>query len=209
MFSILSLVSLINFVIFGFISWYVAPMMLAGFVVNGWVSMRWVWALPVSRRTVLAMALVPPLVLEAAAQATRPAGVIRAIGMVALALLSTSAYMTMHKAFRNWDGLRAGARFLVWPYCFVILCGPFAGMFADVGLSEQSGGFFHRSRTAEFLATYLSGLPAGTLAILIAGMLAGLGALYWLVERQFEAVDFRPDAQTQVGSAEIYPGLNV
>ena len=184
--------------------WMMAPLMLGGFVFQGWVAMRWLWALPVSRRKVLAMTLLPPLLLEAAAQAAMPAGFVRAAVFVALVLLYTSAGLAMNMGSR----LRVGTRLLAWSVFVVSVGGPLTGMFVEMFHSDGTRKHFWRSYLAGLVADRLSGIPPAGLAILIAGTLIALGALYWLVQRQFDTFDFLPNVRTRVDTTGMCPGLN-
>jgi hypothetical protein len=179
-----------------------ASLMLAGFFVQGWLSMPWVWALPVSRRKMLAVGLLSPLVLEAAVQAAKPAGLIQAAEFVAVALLCTSSHLVIH----NRSRLLAGARFLAWTSFIVCFCAPLALAFADIYYGGVSRKYFWRSYTAEHLAAHLAGIPLALLVLLVAGTLAGLGTLYWLVQRQFEAADFLPPPQVRLDTGAFSTG---
>jgi hypothetical protein len=99
---------------------------------------------------------------------------------------------------RNWNGLRIGARILVLPWFFVIVLGPLAAMVADAGHMTGGNHLQRKSYTAEFLAARLARVLPGHPLILMAGTLVALGALYWLVQRQFERADRLPLTQTRV-----------
>jgi uncharacterized membrane protein YidH (DUF202 family) len=180
----------------------IASLMLALFVFQGWVSMRWVWALPVSRRRILALGLLPLLALETAVQAAKPAGFIQAGEFVTVALLCTSC----HLAIRSWKGLRAGAKFLVATGSIVCVCGPISLSLADVHYGKGIRSHYWRSYTAEYVAAHLVRFPPGILLILIAGTLIALGALYWLLQRQFETADFLPSTLTRLDTGEFSIG---
>jgi hypothetical protein len=180
-----------------------AGVLLASFVCQGWgsfgwSSMGWVWALPVSRRKVLALGLLPPLVLEAAVEAAKPAGLIQALAWVAIALLSTSAILALYYPRRQ----SAGARFLAWTGVIVCVSYPLAIAIIDMFCEEHIRRNYWGSYTAKHLAAHLARFPAPILAILFAGTLAGFGALYWLVQRQFEAADFVPASQIRLDTGQ-------
>jgi hypothetical protein len=183
---------------------FMAGLMLGVFISRGGrTSMSWVWPLPVSRRKVLALGLLPVLVLEAAVLAARPAGFIQAVELVVVALLSTSFFLAMI----NWNRLRAGARFLVACGLTSCLCGPIALSYFDISRMDRIHQHrFSRSYTAEYLAAHLARIPPPLLLLLVVGTLAGLGALYWLAQRQFEAADFLPPAHARLDTAEFSIG---
>ena len=183
----------------------VASVFLTSFVSEVGSSMSWMWALPVSRRKVLALALIPPLVLEAAVQAAKPAGFIQAMELVAVTLLCTSSVLAMN----NRNRLRAGSRFIAVGSPVVCACIPTALGVADILL----GGSLHvkkhiwGSYTAEYLAAHLARIPLPLLLIVVAGTFTGLGALYWLAQKQFEAADFLPTPQIRLDAVESSSGI--
>jgi hypothetical protein len=68
-------------------------------------------------------------------------------------------------------------------------------------------GIHARSYTADYLAAHLAKVPLDSQAILIAGALVALGALYWLVQRQFESADFVQSVQTRLDTTEYSTGF--
>jgi hypothetical protein len=184
--------------------WWIVPLMIASFVVNALVSLRWLWPLPVERRKMLAMILLAPLLLSAAVQVVWPAGFVRAVELVALTLLLISASLAMYK--RN--GLPAPARLVVQLLYFIVFLGPFAIVTVDAFHGKGFHSGIHAwSYTADYLAAHLAGVLPGHPAILIAGTLVALGALYWLVQRQFESADFVQFVQTRLDTTEYSSGL--
>jgi len=184
--------------------WWIVPLMIASFVVNALVSLRWLWPLPVERRKMLAMILLAPLLLSAAVQVVWPAGFVRAVELVALTLLLISASLAMYK--RN--GLPAPARLVVQLLYFIVFLGPFAIVTVDAFHGKGSHSGIHAwSYTADYLAAHLAGVLPGHPAILIAGTLVALGALYWLVQRQFESADFVQSVQTRLDTTEYSTGF--
>jgi hypothetical protein len=179
--------------------WQLAPIMLASFVTGAWYSVRWLWPLPVARRKVLAMTLLIPLLLEATAQLIWPSGFVRAVALAAMMLLSTSASL----ALLNPTGMRAGARLLVLPWLVLFLFAPLAVLLADAfNGTGPPFGIHARSYTIDFLTLHLAGVLPSNPSILIAGTLVALGALYWLVQRQFESADFVQFVQTRFDTAD-------
>jgi hypothetical protein len=170
-----------------------ASLILALFVLVLGSSTCWLWALPMTRRKVLALGLLPPLLLEAVLQAIKPAGSVQALELVVLALLFTSAFLALY----DWARLRPGAKFLAATGSILCLCGPLAMLIADFYHLDVVRKHFWGSYTAEYLTAQLSRIPPEPRLILIAGTLIALGALYWLVQRQFEAADFVLGRQTR------------
>jgi hypothetical protein len=85
---------------------------------------------------------------------------------------------------------------------------PAAMIVADAVLDESRPfGIHTRSYTADFLARHLAKLLPGHPMILIAGTLVALGALYWLVQRQFESADFVQYVQTRLDAADYSAGF--
>ena len=149
--------------------WSLVSVMLAAFVSAAWVSLRWLWPLPVDRRKVLAMTLPPNI--------------------------------------WNVHGSRTSA-FLVLPYFGLFIFGPAVLFVADdVLVKSPRIGIHQRSYRADFLARHLAGILPGHPLILIAGTLVALGALYWLVQRQFEAADFIQYVQTRLDTADHSAGF--
>jgi hypothetical protein len=187
--------------------WPIASLMIAFFVdngwANGWAPLRWLWPLPVDRRKVLAVMLLAPLLLSAAVQMAWPAGFVRAAELAALTLLFTSASLAMYK--RNaWP---APARFVALLLYFVVSLGTFAMGMVDAHGKGPHSGIHARSYTADYLAAHLAKVPLDSQAILIAGALVALGALYWLVQRQFESADFVQSVQTRLDTTEYSTGF--
>jgi hypothetical protein len=175
--------------------WYLASLMVASFVTGAWYSVRWLWPLPVARRKVLAMTLFLPMLLEAAVQLIWPAGFVRALALVALTLLSTSAFL----ALLNRNNMLTGVRLLVWLGFVVLLPANAAAFIADAFYAKGSVfGIHARSYTVDFIATSLARVLPGDPVIPIAGVLVALVALYWLVQRQFASTDFVQFVQTRL-----------
>jgi len=185
--------------------WSVVPVMLAAFLSAAWVSLRWLWPLPVDRRKILAMTLVPPLLLSAAVQMIWPGGFARAAGVVALTLLLTLAFLLPNQ----WNGRGSSVRSILELSFFALsIFVPAAMIVADAVLDESRPfGIHTRSYTADFLARHLAKLLPGHPMILIAGTLVALGALYWLVQRQFESADFVQYVQTRLDAADYSAGF--
>ena len=150
----------------------------------------------------LAMMLLAPLLLSAAVQVIWPAGFVRAVELVALTLLLISGSLAMYK--RN--GLPAPARLVVQLLYFIVFLGPFAILTVDA-FHGKGHGIRARSYTADFLAAHVAGVPPAIQAILIAGTLVALAALYWLVQRQFESADFVQFVQTRLDTTEYSTGF--
>ena len=185
--------------------WSLVSVMLAAFVSAAWVSLRWLWPLPVDRRKVLAMTLLPPLLLSAAVQVIWPGGFARAAALAALTLVLTLAFLLPN--IWNVHGSRTSA-FLVLPYFGLFIFGPAVLFVADdVLVKSPRIGIHQRSYRADFLARHLAGILPGHPLILIAGTLVALGALYWLVQRQFEAADFIQYVQTRLDTADHSAGF--
>jgi len=128
-----------------------------------------------------------------------PSGFVRAVALAAMMLLSTSASL----ALLNPTGMRAGARLLVLPWLVLFLFAPLAVLLADAfNGTGPPFGIHARSYTIDFLTLHLAGVLPSNPSILIAGTLVALGALYWLVQRQFESADFVQFVQTRLDTAD-------
>jgi hypothetical protein len=178
--------------------WSLVAVMLAVFVSAAWASLRWLWPLPVDRRGILAMLLVPPLLLSTAAQLLWPGGFARAAAMMALTLVLTLAFLLPNK----WSlhGSTIGSM-LALSFFGLFIFGPAGLLVADAVLAKSVRiGIHQRSHTADFLAGYVTRAVPGNPLLLVAGTVAALAALYWLVQRQFESADFVQFTQTRIDS---------
>jgi hypothetical protein len=158
-------------------------------------SMRWVWALPVDRRVLFAMLVMPLLLVETAAEVTKPLGLVRAAAVVALTLLCALGFLSMSgpkPACAAGDGLGWGCLLqldFIFTFFGVILAGPLAAFIVDYFHATGPGSFTGNGYTAERLTAQLASALPSSPAILIAGSLVVIGALYWLAQREFGVSD--------------------
>jgi hypothetical protein len=182
--------------------WSVAPLMLAAFVTQSLIALQWARPLPLSRHRLFALLLLPPLLLEAAFQATRPLGVSSAAAMVALTLLSISVSLAMNE----WKLLSTGAKILALPaFVIIVLLAPIGALVVDMARSPHARGPRYSTR---LLAEQMDKLLPGHPLILALASLPLLAALYWVAQRQFVNVDSIPVTQTNVHAAEFSTALS-
>jgi hypothetical protein len=159
---------------------------------EGAKTLRWLSALPVSRRAILAALALPPLTLGTGIMLARPGGLAVALAMVVVTL----ALLCIELAWLKGGGLSRQSKLLLAPSRLAIWIAPIGAGVLDFRHRRTSGWTGY---TTEFLAAQLAQLSPAGRTVLFALVAVALAALYGLAQRQFDQADFVVDQGTQSG----------